>query len=295
MASATPTRQESARELSDDEVMALNDLEAADDEEMELERAFGLTTSRGLAPGVRRGQINDESTRIYRPGERIMDLGDGTQIGRFDATMQGSDPSLVIIYGRDGRPMPMTLDLAKVRLRKRFPAQHRYFPGERVFFMKPPVEFPRPTLTCPGLTLEGLPCPKRFQKVRQQEAHFRNRHKDQWESEERDRVRGREERSISLQEAQLKQTEAMTGILSRLAAGDQVEAREAAAAIAGAGEVASVQTEEQEYPDGVPSAEWTREQIRAFCLVSGWEPEENTFTWKKERWLEFVDRKMNGA
>jgi hypothetical protein len=267
MATATLSRKETPRDLTDDEALALNDIEAAEEEELELER-------------------------VFKPGEKVFDMGDGTQEGRFEGTMTGSDPSLVNIYDRDGRAMPMTRDLAKVRLRKRYPANHP-FVGERVFYMKPPRAFPIASFFC--LSTRTPPCRKRFQTKQQQEKHFQNRHGDEWAETERNRGREREERMIELQEAQVASSHAMTAILVRMAAGESVSPADAAQALAGTpGPIAKYKYEEppaQPFPEGLPVKEWRVAEIQAWVEHHEFEkPKENTFVWNKGKWLDYVDR-----
>lgn len=180
-----------AKPLGDDEILRLNDVEAADAAELDL-------------------------VKVYKPNERVFNNAVGPRPDeRFDATFTaGADQSdWVEIYDARGYAFPMTRDLAIVRLRKRDPIT-----GERVFFTRRPVDPPQATLPClkPG-------CRKRFHDRRSQRRHFETRHNDDYKAAEEEKRVEREERAIALQEAQVAQGRAMTELLARLAGGQTVD------------------------------------------------------------------------
>ena len=146
-------------------------------------------------------QFESAETHIARPGERLVEYGDGREnrlIGRM--TPGSSDMSQVAIYDITGRRITTTKDWALKRLKKTHPAEHPNpaWRGQPVFYTRPPVDFPAPTFPCP-LVASGL-CRKMLHSADLRDAHFRTKHAQSFEAAERSKKADREERSIQAQE-----------------------------------------------------------------------------------------------
>lgn len=215
---------------------------------------------------------NDVALETMIPGNVIYDMGDGTKEGQNEFTYVGDNPNdFVFIYDIDGRSWSMPREWALLRLQKRYPANHHLYPNMRVFYRRAPKEFPEPTLPCLSTWKGG--CPKKFHTKRNQEAHFRNRHREEFREYEESQRRDREERSIAAQE---RQADLMAALLAKLAGGETVPQSEVNQALAGA-----VATSEPA-PGSEPVVAWDVTK----------KPDETTTVNQMREWLKFHELPM---
>jgi len=246
------------------------------------------------------GYIDEDDVELDRdvlPGEKLFDynVAGGAADGRFDGTMLGDDPRNVVIYDIEGRPFGMPRKWAEQRLQKRYPPSHPTYPNKRVFYRRPPKEFPQPTVPCPSV--RGGGCRKMLYNEHQAREHFQRFHRDEWQEREAEKQRRLSERAI---EAQERQAELLARVLERLSGVESprpVEELVALVADAAADVVADVAADAAEpeapFPPGEPDQTWTIEQMRAWCEAHDVPlPKESFPRMSKKAWLEHIDQEL---
>lgn len=263
--SQTAAVDDAPRPLSDADIQALNDLESATAQEMDLVPAGVFE---GNMPPDGDDGDGDMPMKSYRPGDTIFDLGEGkgtqlypgigsnSEIIRGTAT--GSPNDQVVIYDRDGKPQTMERRMAILRLRKRYKDDHPQWPGQRVFFSRAPVKPAVGTFPCEY----GPACKKFHTKFLTKELadiHFKSRHQSAFQRREDARRADNEARSVAAAEAQVELTREL---VARLRGGAPVEPdvlHEAVEFVLPPGDVAS----------------WSEEQCVAVCKAFGQSPAGN--------------------
>jgi len=104
-------------------------------------------------------------------------------------TAHAQDSAYVTIYDREGRPHTLLRSVALLRLEKRYPQSHPLYPGQRMFFRRPPKQPPTPTYECPHPE-----CVRKLYTEEQLRTHIRAFHTTLWEElqQEQDRRRQRQ-------------------------------------------------------------------------------------------------------
>ena len=107
-------------------------------------QAMQFDTPAGPATGGAAGlSVTDlDFDRAIAPGDELFKWtgqdGGGQRGTEFSATATGTDPTQVIIYRIDGRPVTLRKDWAILRLMKRYPKNHPSYPNQPVFYLRQP-------------------------------------------------------------------------------------------------------------------------------------------------------------
>jgi hypothetical protein len=155
-----------------------------------------LTDDQLLAAGL----IEESVAEFDRPGDREGAMTEWTSAGGVQFKTTGLDTTDVVIYKITGQPVVQKIDLAIERLKKRYGPRDPLYPNQPVFYKRPPVAAPVPTLPCPLVAEGRCPSSKMLFNEEQVENHFRNRHKDDWDRRKRLRAHSQQERLIASQE-----------------------------------------------------------------------------------------------
>lgn len=255
MTTETPARRVDARDVTDEDMLAVADPEL----DPELFDQGPVYQNRDVLRGMPEGM----SGKFYIPKESD---GDGLLAAQgIEGNPLGPEANhqLVNVYDCAGRPVPVQRAKLRYYLLKMCP-EHS---GQRAFTRNPRVEPPIPTIPCKA---KWKPCHKLFDTERARDDHFRLRHASEFQSSEREAQRLRDERSIAAQER-------TAAIMERLLLGDTAPA---VVATAEAGETVNAAS---------PDETWTRPQIMKWLKETGrWE--QSMFTATKDDLLAVVGR-----
>lgn len=150
----------------------------------------------------------DDVGRDLNPGETVFDMTqeNNGNLWKANVTATTTPNDMVVIFDINGAPYPMRREIALLRLGKRYPMNDDQHPGKPVFYRRPPVERPAPTLPC---TSKVRPHRRKFWTEEQQRRHFEYKHPAEFRREQESEERVRREREVALLEQQTKMMERM--------------------------------------------------------------------------------------
>jgi hypothetical protein len=145
-----------------------------DAEELPAEEAVADEDSAYVAQGL----IEDDDAILEFRDKQVLaqqQLG-GDPEAFIRHTAHAQDSAYVTIYDREGRPHTLLRSVALLRLEKRYPQNHPLYPGQRMFFRRPPKQPPTPTHECPHPE-----CLRKLYTEEQLRTHIRAFHTTLWE------------------------------------------------------------------------------------------------------------------
>lgn len=250
----------SGRELDDSEV---EDILGSDDEAL----AEGVQAFTGAEVALMEDdgyEVNSmpggRSNVDARDGQTIFSYGKGQS--QFTGVMvdHTGNSEKVFLYTRSGHARLVRKDWVRHYLAK-------VGPQGQVFFVKPPVKAPVPTIAC---RKEG--CPKKLLTLLQAKRHFQTKHSQDWQDEQATRQMEADERGISLQEQNLAVLQAILGQQGGVVSPDAI---------------AAVQTALR--PENLmPQAEWNKRDILNWMASNGWQVTPEVSSKTRDALLELI-------